>query len=295
MSHRFRVRRGATIAVTAATFAAVGVVSVASGAIPAFDGTVNACYDGSGNLRVIDQAAGQTCNSKSTPLNWNQQGIKGDTGPQGPKGDTGMSGAQGAKGDTGATGPQGAKGDTGNPGPQGPQGPQGPKGDTGTVDTSNFYDKTASDGRFLGKSAKAADADKLDGLDSTALVRGNAEVISAAAANPVDNQKRRLFINDVLQVQVDCTTSNYTADGVVLWNNSDTPLNLFVESGGDNPDYYQLAAFGTAASLVYLDARKAGDSFHVQAQNARGIVTFDIATVHRASDCHAQAQGLLTR
>jgi hypothetical protein len=33
-------------------------------------------------------------------------------------------------------------------GPQGPQGAQGPQGPTGTVDTSQFYDKTTSDGRF---------------------------------------------------------------------------------------------------------------------------------------------------
>lgn len=31
----------------------------------------------------------------------------------------------------------------------GPQGPKGDKGDTGTVDTSNFYDKSAADGRYL--------------------------------------------------------------------------------------------------------------------------------------------------
>ena len=61
-------------------------------------------------------------------------------------------------------GAQGPKGDTG------PAGPQGPKGDTGTVDTSNFYDKAQSDARFLATGAKAADADELDGLDSTEFV-----------------------------------------------------------------------------------------------------------------------------
>ena len=33
----------------------------------------------------------------------------------------------------------------------------------------SFYTKAQSDGRYLGKTAKAADADKLDGVDSTAL------------------------------------------------------------------------------------------------------------------------------
>lgn len=62
----------------------------------------------------------------------------------------------------GAPGPQG---------PQGPAGPQGPKGDTGTVDTSNFYDKAQSDARFLAAGGKAADADKLDGIDSYGVAR----------------------------------------------------------------------------------------------------------------------------
>ena len=35
--------------------------------------------------------------------------------------------------------------------PRGARGPRGLKGDTGTVDTSNFYNKTESDGRFLAK------------------------------------------------------------------------------------------------------------------------------------------------
>ena len=40
-------------------------------------------------------------------------------------------------------------GDTGAAGPAGPKGDKGDKGDTGTVDTSNFYDKSTSDGRYL--------------------------------------------------------------------------------------------------------------------------------------------------
>src|SRR6478609_7751705 len=54
----------------------------------------------------------------------------------------------------------GPQGSTGAPGAQGPA---GPKGDTGTPDTSSFYDKSASDARFLGVTATAADAAKLGG------------------------------------------------------------------------------------------------------------------------------------
>ena len=41
------------------------------------------------------------------------------------------------------------------------------------TDLSNVYTKTQSDGLFLAKTGKAADADTIDGLDSTALAKGN--------------------------------------------------------------------------------------------------------------------------
>ena len=55
-------------------------------------------------------------------------------------------------------------------GATGQTGAQGAKGDTGTVDTSNFYDKAASDARFLGSGATAANAAKVDGKDAGELM-----------------------------------------------------------------------------------------------------------------------------
>jgi hypothetical protein len=49
----------------------------------------------------------------------------------------------------GARGPTGEGGADGAPGPPGIQGAQGEQGETGTVDTSNFYDKLASDDRYV--------------------------------------------------------------------------------------------------------------------------------------------------
>jgi hypothetical protein len=82
----------------------------------------------------------------------------GSAGPTGPTGPAGPAGPQGERGADGATGPQGAKGEQGI---QGLQGEKGEKGATGTVDTSNFYDKAASDarytrGKFFAQSARFA-------------------------------------------------------------------------------------------------------------------------------------------
>jgi hypothetical protein len=72
----------------------------------------------------------------------------------------------GPQGAQGAQGPQGAQG---LQGPQGAQGTQGQKGDTGTVDTSNFYTKGESDGRFLAQN-------RLQSSTFTALTAGAAPV-----------------------------------------------------------------------------------------------------------------------
>lgn len=68
-------------------------------------------------------------------------------------------------------------------GPKGDKGETGAKGETGTVDTSSFYDKAQSDARYLATTGKAADADKLDGLDSTAFL-GQSGALTARINDP---------------------------------------------------------------------------------------------------------------
>jgi hypothetical protein len=90
---------------------AVGViVGLAYGAIPGANGVVQGCYDSGGNLKVVDALP---CPKGYTPLQWNQRGVKGDTGPQGPIGPMGVPGPEGPQGQQGLPGP---KGDTGAPG-----------------------------------------------------------------------------------------------------------------------------------------------------------------------------------
>ena len=61
------------------------------------------------------------------------KGLKGDTGPAGPKGDKGDTGATGPAGEKGATGPAGAAGAKGDKGDTGATGAKGDKGDTGAT------------------------------------------------------------------------------------------------------------------------------------------------------------------
>jgi len=94
---------------------ALGVVAaVAAGvsyaAIPSLNGTISACVDAKGGLKVIDVDNAATCGPNTTPLTWNLRGPQGLTGPQGPKGDPGVLGPKGDPGVQGIQGPQGTPG-----------------------------------------------------------------------------------------------------------------------------------------------------------------------------------------
>jgi hypothetical protein len=91
-----------------------------------------------------------------------------------------------------------------------------------------------------------------------------------------------------LSYQCPVTLTNFGFFNV--YNDSGSVANVFIESGEANPTYSQMAAGGH----IQLPAAPTGDSFHIQAQGAPGIMTMEAATVNRASDCHAQAQALLT-
>jgi hypothetical protein len=69
-----------------ALLVAVAAAGVAYAAIPSSDGTISACKDNKGALKVIGAEAGQTCPGSQQLLNWNQQGPPGPQGPAGVSG-----------------------------------------------------------------------------------------------------------------------------------------------------------------------------------------------------------------
>ena len=100
---------------------------IAYSAIPSAGGVITGCYQqSSGQLRVVDAEAGQSCGRNELRVTWNQTGPQGPQGPQGPRGEIGPQGPQGPQGTQGQQGPQGEIGPQGPAGPQGPQGPSGP-------------------------------------------------------------------------------------------------------------------------------------------------------------------------
>jgi ribosomal protein L7/L12 len=101
---------------------------------------------------------------------------------------------------------------------------------------------------------------------------------------------RVLDIGNQLTLDAGCNAGSPT-DFIRLTNRTAATMNLFSESGEDNPSHHGLAPGGDVA----IETRKAGDSLHIQAEAPGfGIVTIEVATVQRANDCHVQAQALLT-
>jgi hypothetical protein len=122
-------------------------------------------------------------------------------------------------------------------------------------------------------------ADKLDGLDSSAFGRTSGQTV---AVPPGFNMQIGQAGSLVLFYSCSDPTSGNGA--LILWNNSGSVANVFVDSGGNNPLHIELSAGQQSvlpAALV--------DSFHIDAQGAAsGISTIDVAIAHRTDDCLTQ-------
>ena len=137
----------------------------------------------------------------------------------------------------------------------------------------------------------AGNADSLDGLDSTNIVQGAGKVTGQAlAVTPGANTFLGPPLNGFLRLSYFCPNPTSNTGFLWVYNDSGSVANVFSESGDANPSYRSMAA----GANFFMPASAAGDSWRIQAQGAPGILTIDVATVNRPSDCHAQAQALLT-
>jgi hypothetical protein len=138
------------------------------------------------------------------------------------------------------------------------------QGATGTVDTSNFYDKAASDSRFLhGRSFTRAEA-PLPDTDATHSDPGHWAVTFICPVNPAS-----------------------ASGGLVFTNLSNDGINLFTDSGNANPTHIFLP--GQNATAV-IPTNQSGDAFDFDAQGWSDgtIAHIPMLTLNRPTDCHAQ-------
>jgi collagen triple helix repeat protein len=204
-----------------------------------------------------------------------------------------LAGPRGSTGAPGAQGPAGPPGSTGAAGAQGPAGPPGPKGDTGASDTSGFYDKTASDARFLGLHATADDSAELGGTPAASYVSGihGGTIFQDVRTVPEPNgfQSFPLPGHTLLALQTVCPTPiGPTIPSVGLLNGSGETLDLFVSPNGDAPyhTFIQPAVtFFFGPGLVTLHGAFAnGDTLNIT-----------VGSWATATDCHFITQGMIAK
>jgi hypothetical protein len=170
--------------------------------------------------------------------------------------------------------------------------------------------KSASE--FLGANQKAADSDKLDGLDSTdfvrgsssAFVHGNGTAYQGAVDVPPGSTSNLILDTQDPQIglQYACPT-DVTSNGTVYVLNrtfvqSAQTVRLFSDNGSTDPSYQsldsgQLHTEGAAANGEHL-------TFRVEAPGPK-LVTIEVFSVHDPAgrvfpgDCHVDAQTFVTR
>jgi hypothetical protein len=211
-------------------------------------------------------------------------------------------GAPGSQGPAGSQGPQGVQGPQGQQGVQGPAGSQGPKGDTGTVDTTNFYDKAASDSRFLGLHASADDSARLGGTPA-------ASYLSGAHGGSLFQDVRTVAVNALVQsfplpghplwaLRPVCLLNpagGPITPGIVLDNASGEAIDLFstVNNGAPlhaiypfQPPSVGITFGGTALvnEIVLFGTFANGDTLNVT-----------IGSYPTATDCHFITQGMIAK
>ena len=196
----------------------------------------------------------------------------------GVQGKTASAGASGVYGENTGSGGFGVAGRAGNLG-------HAVYGDNTGSGFAGYFEDKVHVGGALDCNGCIDDAD----VTGDRFMRGKA-VGQALAVTPGANTFLGPPLAGFLRLSYFCPNPTTNTGFLWVYNDSGSVANVFIESGEGNPTYRQMAA----GANFFVGASPSGDSFHIQAQGALGILTIEAATVNRASDCHAQAQGVLT-
>lgn len=173
----------------------------------------------------------------------------------------------------------------GDPGAQGIQGPPG---------TPDGYTKTEADGKFLGKTDKAADSEKLDGKDSSEFIQGDgSQSFRQGVFNDAFTSNSFMDLPGIGHLQFTCSAAmdlkfvNDTGDAV-----------QFVENYmADGQAALSLASNEIAASGGVFDTNLGGGPTQIVAQFRRfhsiglGISNQDSVTLILSADRGAPGDG----
>ncbi len=135
---------------------------------------------------------------------------------------------------------------------------------------------------------KVNDSDKLDGIDSSGFIHGAGAAGGQAIAEAPGQHNDLGPAMSGLRLTYFCPSTLSNQGALVITNDSTGLVNLFEQSGQVPTGYRQLNPGQNAG----FPSTPTGDMYHIQAQGSLGVLTIEAATVHRSSDCHAQAQAV---
>jgi hypothetical protein len=166
---------------------------------------------------------------------------------------------------------------------------KGDKGDPGPAGTPDGYTKPEADGKFLASGGTAADADKLDGVDSSGFVQGNGSVQSVFRLF-ADTESAQTFVTLPRMGKLGFTcdspmalgfTPSNEVSGHVSWSTND---NGTLSSWSNGSGTSQLLNLGPTNHQIVAQ-------FHRGQDNATVIISvFRSASGDPASSCRVQAQ-----
>lgn len=137
-------------------------------------------------------------------------------------------------------------------------------------------------------------AQSLDGIDSADFIQGSGAVVKAAAAVSPHPGYVVVFMQTSspdFTLAYGCPATQQVSGTLAFFNQSSEVVNAFWDNGTADPEYLQLAASGARHDVP---TAWAGEHYTIQVQGSQ-ITTFEIFSVHRASDCHIQAQAVISR
>jgi hypothetical protein len=133
-------------------------------------------------------------------------------------------------------------------------------------------------------------ADTIDGLDSSAFVRGPGSLRESSSDLPPDAAPHVFLDEPAFFLYYYCPETLTENGQFGIGNHLDEPMDVFWDNGSGNPEYFSLAA-ETSTVHAEFQTRPAGELITFQLHTAsEGVATIWMMSVHRQSDCHVQAQ-----
>jgi len=149
-------------------------------------------------------------------------------------------------GERGAQGPQGPQGE------RGVQGPQGERGPVGSPDTTQFFTKTESDGRYLQQTATAADSNQLGGVPASGYVRGDGRHFFVEF-NVAAGSAQATGFGDSGSVHVSC--ADPASATLRIRMNPGITGTVFTDNGSGTTTFESVAAGGDSTAVAAPAAR----------------------------------------